>query len=86
MLRQKNAKLKRKVEGGEQVKLREVLENIASMQKTPSHPHTSPNTEKESGYDTTPKTRGVTNASFVVGGSHKHPFMDGIMETPLPTN
>jgi len=40
--------------------------------------------KEESEYNPTPKTRGVTNNSSATRSSYKHPFIDDIIETPLP--
>jgi len=79
-LRQENAKVKEKGwRGG--------IRKSATKHRPNTENHTSRTQDyKESGYNNTLHARGTTNKSTVFGGSHRHPFVDGIMETPLPSN
>jgi len=79
--------LKRKVEGVEKGKEKEVPKNATSLKnKNPSRPLTIHENEEGCAYNTTSKIGGTSNTPIMVGGSHKDPFVDNIMETHLLNN
>jgi len=67
-LRQENARLKRKVEGGDKGKEKENPQNTTFVQKTTLE------IEEGSGNNNT-KTRGTTNTLFIIGGNRQHHFV-----------
>jgi len=80
-LRVENAKIKRRLESNE--------EESDGDQECPSKTHvTSPPTNaetvEESARKTHPPGEGIVNTLALRRGGRKHPFVDGITETPLP--
>lgn len=65
-LRQEQIRLKRRMEVEDKGKKKEATKNVVSVHKISSQVHTINENEGESGYNTTPKTRGETNTSLTV--------------------
>ena len=74
-LRQENARLKRRIEAGKAMEEPEIAPCRADL---------PPVTEEESEYKPTGHTTGGNYNPFASRRNRRHPFVDGIVETPLP--
>ena len=73
-LREENSRLRRKIEADRTAK-----------EPRPTHSRVDiPPTKDESEYKLTGPTTGGNYSSFASRKNHRHPFIDGITETPLP--
>ena len=74
-LREENSQLKRRIEAGKAMEEPEI---------TPCRADPPPATEEKSEYKPTGHTIGGNYNPFVSRRNRRHPFVDGIVETPLP--